>query len=895
MRYIPRSPWLESTLLSAVNPLDEAPHDELAFQHGESEQDGMKIIRGPDGITILDPNARGPRIPQDNEFDGNLAKTMQDAERKTLAMRLCEYLEIDKASRKDWEERGKRGLALMGVVDIPKEDKTLTAAVAAPGVAQVKMPMLSEAVTRFQARSMAELFPAAGPVKGSIVGPRTSERVAQADRIETFSNYYLTIKDEGYIPDSDQMLMYLPIDGSVFRKAAQNWVTGMPELRMVSASRLVVPYSASTLREASRYAHEYTMSGQDIRRAIDSGMFADVRLTKPADGEATNTAVADKSDGRVQMSHEDDADYPVAEYHIDLELDIDEMGKSTPTEIGADGQQELLPYVVIVEKTNFEVLLIRRNWKQDDPQRQKRLWFAHHKFFPGLGFYGWGYAHLIGSLQKALNDGVNSLLDAGFFANFQGGFITKEGKTVGLNGEIELKPGVYKQLEGTFDEISKAIFHPDFKQPSPALAQLVIQLMEAGQRFSSTTEAATGNADNTGPVGTTLALIEQSNIVPTSIHKRLHGSLALEFRMWGELVYEYMPNEYEYEIQKEKKQLLRSDFDGRVDIVPVSDPNIWSLKQRILLAQGVLELQAQAPDLYGKAQRIEAHRRMLEAMRVPDIDAVGPQAGDEPKYLDPIAENMSIMMGVPVKAFETQDHQAHAMIHEHGRATFMASPVFAQMDPQKQQTIMALFDAHQAEHMALGYRRMIMSAVGIQLPPLGPDGQEQALPPQVEAQITAAIVQRLPPPPPPTHKPGEGDQVQAGIDAEDKKAQADIARKNEAFSTDEARKKKAFDAEQKRMDDAHKAELGRLDTEVATRLIREKAISDGKLKAAEASAAQTIKHAAVDKAVDLSHAQTAHEQDLEHAETAHEQELDQTSEAHEAQMAAAEAKGSSSE
>lgn len=850
--------------MAVTQPVIESPHGNF----GESELNGAKIIRGPHGITVDDGSA-GARIPQKGEFDENLGDLMEPAERKMLADRLIEYLAIDKQSRKDWEDKELRGMALMGLKDIPLSHAESTF-VNSPGEAQVKMPLMMEAATHFQARAIAELYPATGPMKCNVIGERTKERVAQADRVETFGNYYLTTKDDGYFADTDQMLMYLPLAGSVFRKCAQNWVTGMPELRYVKCSNFIAPYAATNLKDATRYAHTYTMSGQDVRRAMESGMFTPMRLDKAMMLEATHSKTDDASDMREISEHDDDANYAIAEYHIDMELPIDSEGQHKSKSLDQGDTQDLLSYIVIVETTNQEVLMIRRNWKKQDKYRQRRIWFSHHKFFPGLGFYGWGYPHVMGTLQKAVNDGVNAVFDASLAATWQGGFITKEGQSVGLKGEISLEHGVWKPLQGSYEELQKALYTPPFHPPTPALGQLVEQLLQQGQRFASITESATGEADNRGPVGTTLALIEQSNIIPTSIHKRLHNSLGLELKMWADAAADFMEgNVYEYTKGEDTYQVFKEDFSGAVDVVPVSDPNIWSQKQRITLCQGTLELQARAPDLYQPAQRVEAHKRMLQAMRVPDIDAVGPQLS-QPKYLDPIAENGLIMVGSAVRAFEPQDHEAHMTVHTHGKAMLMASQVFAQMLPDKQQAVLTSYDAHQAEHMALYYRRMIAGTSGIPLPPLDESGMSPELPPDVEAQITAAVVKKLPPPPPPIEQPGQDNgaqeaaalkaKTQADIEAKDMHAKAQVARDTEAFTSDQKRLELGHSEELRRkreqaaLDDQLKqqalsADEARKDTQSATQIVRENAKAKvdihTKREAANVALAQADKSGAV--------------------------------------------------
>lgn len=874
--------------MAAAYPVVTSPEGNL----GESSFDGARITRTPAGTIVegIGPVDAGPRIPQQGDHFENLAEYMDTGERRSLALRLLEYVEADKESRSDWQEREKRGYALMGIDASVPDEKEGESAVNGPGLAQVKIPVILEASVNFQARSIAEIFPATGPVKVTVTGERTRDVIAQAQRVEDFGNYYLTQEDAGYFPDTDQMLLYLPMSGSAFRKAGQDWVTGMPRMRYIKATNFVVPYSATDLETAERYAHLYTMTGQDLRRAMESGMFSDIPLIAPSPGEVQHAPISDKSDGRVAFSHEDDKLHDIVEYHINLELEVDE--EATPTDI--DSSWSMLPYIVIIDRTNSEVLMIRRNWPEKDPKRTKLLWFAHHKFFPGLGFYGWGYPHVIGSLQIAINDTTNALLDSGFANNFIGGFITKEGRASGLGGEIVYEPGKFKQLDGSFEELQKAIWTPDLNPPSPALANLATELLSIGRRFASITEVATGDGDNRGPVGTTVALIEQSNVVPTSIHKRLHQSFGQEFKMWAKLTHEFMPDVYPYKLKGEEQQLLKQDFDDRIDVVPVSDPNIWSQTQRIALAQGTLELQAQAPDLYPPAQRAAAHRRMLEAMRVPDIDEVGPVV-ETPRYLDPVAEGQAMLMGQAVKAFETQDHQAHIAIHGNQRLTMLGSPAFMMMEPQRQQMVLSAFDAHMCDHMGLAYRRQIMQTAGIPLPPMEPGAPPPELPPEIEAKLSAAVAMKLPPPPPPADGSG-GDngqaeaaalqaKTQAQIQAKAQESEASIVRDTKAFAAEERRKEIAFANElsrkerQARLDASIKLQQAKLDEQrkddtTSAQIVREGAKSKLQMRTQTALARQKMQHG--DAAVNqkLEHADKTVEKTLEHKDKVVEKDLE---------------------
>ena len=844
-------------------------------KHGEKVVNGQRFIRGPDGVTILDgERSIEPRVPTKKDHDENLADRMRKMDRRNLAQRLLEYMEVDIESRADWEHREQIGLALMGVNELPEDMADRAADVESPGLAQVKMPLMIQAMVTFQSRAIAEMFPSEGPVKTKVLGKSTREREAQSERIRNFGNYYLVDVDKGYFPDTNQMLLYLPKAGSAFRKAGINWVTGLPELRYVKATNFVVPYSATSLEQAPRYADRYTMTGQEVRRAMEAGRFCDdVRLHKPSVNTAKHSKVADVSDYRTPSEHDDDATYSICEYHIDLELECDRLGR--PAKDG--DSHRLLPYVVLVEEENQEILLIRRNWAKEDKSCRKILWFSHHKFFPGLGFYGWGYPHVVGSLAKAVNDGVNCMLDAEYAANFRGGFVTKEGKAVGMAGEIRLEHGVFKPLDGTYEEISKALFAPEFRGTTPGMAKLVELLINAFERFGSTTEAAVGDANNTGPVGTTIALIEQSSVVPTAIHKSLHVSMGNELQMWAQLVSMYMPNRYDYEQAGEERHLLKQDFDGAVDVLPVSDPNIFSQTQRIALCQGTLQLQAEAPDLYTPQKRVEGHRRMLAAMRVPDLDAVAPEIKG-PKYLDPVAEFQVIMSGGPVKAFETQQHQAHLQVHAHQRAFLMGMASFMSMQPERQQMILGALDAHEADHMALMYRQIVMSNAGIPMLPPDENGELPELPPEIEARITMAVSQQLPPPPPPVQGQGQGDdgtiaKTKAQIEAKAMESEASIERDTRAFIAEEKRKQQAWDAEQRRADEAASAEIIRAGAKAKLELTKGVAVAGQQLSAKEQAAQQQMQHKERGTEQQLRHKEAGTRQQLGHKEAGAQQQM----------------------
>lgn len=823
---------------------------------------GMQITRHPDGTITAQTaeQALKPRIPSSGDWDENLASVVSISGRG-LADRLADFAEVDKESRKDWEEREKRCLEMLGVKDtIPAEDQK------APGLNSMTHPMLMEAVVRFQSNAITEIFPATGPAKSKILGTQTAQKKAQAERIEMFVNYYLTEVDREYFADTDQMLMYLAISGSVFRKGGQNWITGMPELRYVKATNFIAPYAGTDLRSMPRYCHEYTMTGDDIKRAISAGMFENINLPK-SNANAMHAPSSDTADGRLNVMHDDDALYTIQEHHIDLCLDDPKVHPARCDMVH--------PYIVVIEVESRQVLMIRRNWLQSDRKCQKRIWFAHHKYLPGLGFYGFGLCHVIGSLQNACSGAVNAILDASQMATFQGGFKTKEGKNI--SGELRLEAGVFKDVDATYEDLSKAFFVPPFKEPGPALPNLLNQLVENGQRFAGTSDAAVGDASNMGPVGTTIALIEQSQKPQSAIHKRLHKSMSDELRMFGELVHDFMGESYNYTIGGDAQRLMRQDFNGHVNVVSVTDPNISSNTQRIQQAQAIDQSMQQHPDLFTPKKRVAAVMRLFEALKIPDIEEIAPEA-DTPMYVDAVTENGLIVKGKMVRTYMTQDDEAHLAIHRHGAATAAASP----MDPQTQQMVMAAYGVHIRDHMAQAYRKQIYALAGIAPPPLNADGDPVELPPDVEAAVTAAVVAKLPPPPPPPAPPQQGptpeQKAQAELQAKQTLAEAQAKRDDAMAKMENERKTRAFLEEEARKDQAHKRALARQAELAAAEAKRKDVLTAAQVVRDGAKGAVAHKIATRGKQLDHTAAQGKHQLEMRAAAAKHQQTLKQQAE-----------------
>lgn len=853
---------------------------------GISTHEGMTITRTPDGQIRVDSSTPlRARIPKKGDFDENLAECMEPGERKLMAMRLKEFCKADIESRADWENRDKTAMAMLGLkstVPADSDDEQL-------GGHDTTHPMLMEGTTRFAANAIVELFPPQGPAETKVLGSQSAPKMARAKRIRTFMNHYLTDVDDGYFNDTDGMVTYLPMGGSAFRRASQDFTTGLPILRYVKATNFIAPYSGTDLPSMPRYAWKFTMTGEDIDKSMQIGMFLDIYLPQPAVGQAEHAQAADISDQRIPSMHDRDRLYEMLEYHVDLQLDCDPRGNgSRRLDEGDVGRR---PYLVVLDASNDEVLMVRRNWRKKDPDLKKRIWFAHHQFLRGLGFYGWGYPHVIGSLGMAASGAVNSLLDAALAANFQGGFVTKEAKVA---GEYRLEFGVWKQVDSSGEDLEKSFYTPPFKEPSTALFQLLGSLVESGQRFMGTTDSAVGDGNNTGPVGTTIALIDQAQKPINAIHKRLHVSMSQELQMLCELMEDFMPDRYDYKIGDDEQFLLKSDFAPGVDVICVTDPAISSDTQRVMRAQALLELQEKAPDLYPPAHRAEGHRRMLVALKVPNIDAVGPVA-KTPPYLDAVGENANIFAGVPVKVYPTQNDQAHLAIHQDGlqRASALYPPEMFQ------KVIEPAMQAHIRDHMAKMYLKQVMQAAGLP-PKFDEDGNPAGEDPQTEAQVTQRVAQLIAQLPHPQPKPGtpsfEQQQQQQKLEFEAQASQAGIDQKEQEFQAGERRKQEAFDNEERRKDQALNNQEARIDTTAATSAIRDGVAAHQDLRHKEAGHVQdlvqddqqhdqTLAHQTDQHAQDLDQSAQSHGQDLEQGQEQHEQGMDQGEESHGADLA----------
>ena len=611
----------------------------------------------------------------------NLAEELDNQEVLNIGKSLIKAFEDDKSSRKDWEDQYSKGLKMLGVVVEDRQDPF-------PGASGVHHPLMSEAATQFQARAIGEMFPAGGPVKTQIVGKQSDKKLEQAQRVQDFMNYQVTNQITDYFNELDQLLYYLALAGSAFKKIYFDNSLDRICSKFVPADQFVISMENTDLETAERYTQVMKQTTNEIKRKQIEGFYRDVPVTQNQGGGDTSDVV-EKTLQKLEGMTPSMADkiHTILEIHADLDIGEDESGLA-------------LPYIVTVDYESGQTLAIRRNWKENDPLKKKRTYFIHYKYLPGLGFYGSGLIQSIGGLQHASTGALRALLDSAAFANLNGGFKAKGARIEG--GDITVSPGEWVDVEAYGDDLRKSFIPLPFKEPSPTLLQLLGVLTESGRRFASIADAMVGQSAGSGPVGTTIALIEQGSKVFSAIHKRLHQAQGREFKLIYELNGEYLDDEYPYDVIGERKTIRRKDFDQAVDVVPVSDPNIFSQAQRIALAQTGLQLAQQAPNIIDTK---EAYRRFLQSLNIPDYQDLIIQDEETPRR-DPVSENMALLNGKPIKVFEDQDHQAHIAVHQQ----FMMDPRFGG-NPQAKEVLYPLMMAHLGQHMAYLYQQQMQAQV----------------------------------------------------------------------------------------------------------------------------------------------------------------------------------------
>jgi hypothetical protein len=650
--------------------------DNVVSFEGVAEGMDIEMIPDEDGGVTIDFD------PQDQRGDGddfymNLAEEMPDRELSRIAGDLMSEFDSNKSGRQEWEDAYANGLELLG---FSYEERSQPFR----GASGVTHPLLAEAATQFQAQAFNELLPASGPVRTAVLGAETRDKEQQAIRVKQFMNYYITNVMEEYTPDLDQMLFYLPLAGSTFKKVYYDEARGRAVSKFIPAEHLVVPYETSDLATCPNISQVVRMSLNDLRKHQVSGFYLDIPVL-PSQNE---TGSVDDEINRIDGVSPSQIDYDctLLECHVDLDLEgyeeEDEDGEFTGIKI---------PYVVTISQDNGQILAIRRNYREEDEKKQKINYFVHYKFLPGFGFYGLGLIHTIGGLSRTATAALRQLIDAGTLSNLPAGF-----KARGLrirDDDEPLQPGEFRDVDAPGGAIRDSLMPLPFKGPDQTLFNLLGFVVDAGRRFAQITDMKIGDGNENAAVGTTVALLEQGARVMSAVHKRLHYAMRLEFKMLARVMSESLPQEYPYSVEGAESKIMASDFDDKIDVVPVSDPNMFSQSQRIALAQTKLQLAGAAPELHNMH---EVYKDMYEALGVKDTDRIMKRIPDEePSPKDPAQENIDAMDMIPLQAFEGQEHEAHIMAH----MVFGSTPLVAGMPAMA----MAL-QKHIMEHVKIAAR-----------------------------------------------------------------------------------------------------------------------------------------------------------------------------------------------
>ena len=645
----------------------------------------------------------------EDEFYSNLAEQIEEDELIRIGEEVYEKYEADKESRAEWESMFERGFDLLGL----KLEETTEPF---EGAATAVHPLLIESAVKFQSRASQELFPSSGPVKAQVLGDVTVDKQRQANRVQNFMNYQMTEQMPEYFDEFERMLFHLPLIGSSFKKIYYDASLERPVSEFVPIDQFYVSYYATDLRRADRYTHVLYRSPREIANAMYSGMYAEIDLPDAYIPEQSD--LTQKMDTVLGLSPSSDTDmqYVLLEQHC--YLDIEGLGYECP-------------YIVTIEETSRKVLSIRRNWNEDDKTKQKKMFFTHYRFVPGFGFYGLGLIHFLGNLTMSATAAMRNLIDAGQFANLPGGFKAKGVRVVGDNDPIA--PGEFKEVEATGMDLSRSIVPLPYKEPSGTLFQMLQFVAGAGQKFADTTEQVITEGSNYGPVGTTMALLEASSKFFSAIHKRLHKSQRDEFKILARINYESLPPKYPYDVPGISEAVFKRDFDGRVDVLPVSDPNIPSSAHRLMMAQMVMQQAQQSPP--GMFNMEELNRTLLNAANIPNLDRILPEK-PQAQPLDPVTDIEAATKGLPIKAFAGQNHDAHIQI----KTMFLQDP--ANGANPIMQRVAPILQANIQEHVVMKYEEQV-NGLTRQMMAEAPEGDPNAQNPQVIEQVMMAAAQQV--------------------------------------------------------------------------------------------------------------------------------------------------------
>jgi hypothetical protein len=697
---------------SAVNIVPDTTRDEQIQAAAQVLVDNEQVF--------LDDEIVAPAQPQ-MSFDANLVDFINQNTLEKISNDLLDSIQSDKESRSEWEKTYTDGLKYLGM----KFDDTRSQPF--EGSSGVVHPILAEAVTQFQAQAYKEMLPAKGPVKTEIVGARTIQTEDQAERVQEFMNYYIMNEMDEYDPELDQMLFYLPLAGSCFKKVYFDFVLNRAVAKFIAPEDLIVPYEATDISSAERITHSISMSANEIKKQQVTGFYANVDIGSGSYSEDLDdiTEAIDDIQG-ISPTYKENRNRTVYEVHTVLDIegfeDLDQQGMPTGLK---------LPYIVTIEEDSQKILSIRRNFKENDLLKNKINYFVQYKFLPGLGFYGLGLSHMIGGLSKASTSILRQLIDAGTLANLPAGF---KARGMRIRDEDDpLQPGEFRDIDTTGGSLRENLIPLPIKEPSNVLMQLLGILVDSGKRFAAIADMNVGDMNAAMPVGTTVALLERGTKVMSAIHKRLHYAQRIEFGLLAKVFSEYLPPVYNYQVGSGPQEVKQIDFDDRVDIIPVSDPNIFSQSQRVTLAQELLQMVQSNPEIHGPMGIYEAYKRMYAALGVDNVDSLlQPPPDMTPKPVDAGQENAGLLLGQPAQAFPEQNHQAHLDAH---KSLFLTQIV--KESPQVQ----ALIISHCMQHLQFLAAQLAQE----QMPPEMQQQiqQIQAQMQQVSPQEAAAIQQQI--------------------------------------------------------------------------------------------------------------------------------------------------------
>ena len=689
-------------------PSEEEIAEEVAVQ--EPEKGPIEVIPEEDGGVTLDFEPGAINVPGTESHFDNLADLLPDEVLEPIGNEMVQNYMDYKSSRKDWEQGYIQGLDLLG---FKYENRTEPF----QGASGATHPVMAEAVTQFQAQAYKELLPSDGPVRTQIIGVKNPATEQQAQRVKDFMNYLVMDQMKEYEAEFDSMLFHLPLAGSTFKKVYYDVNLGRAVSKFVPADELIVPYTATSLDDAEAIIHTIKISENELRKQQVNGFYRDVELGPPGNVEKNELEKKERDLEGSKKTGKNEPVYTLLECHVNLDLEGFE-------EVGADGQPTgiKLPYIVTVEEGSRLVLSIRRNYAPDDLKKNKIQYFVHFKFLPGLGFYGFGLIHMIGGLSRTATAALRQLLDAGTLSNLPAGF---KQRGVRVRDEAApIQPGEFKDVDAPGGNLRDAFFPLPYKEPSQTLLNLLGIVVQAGQRFAAIADMQVGDSNQQAAVGTTIALLERGSRVMSAIHKRCYAAMKSEFKLLAKVVSQYLPPEYPYDVVGGARNVKQADFDDRIDVIPVADPNIFSMSQRVTLAQTQLQLATSNPQIHNLYQ---VYRNMYEAIGVKNVDAVlPPPAPTAP--MDPSMEHINALAGKPFQAFPGQDHRAHITAH----LNFMSTNIV-----RNNPAVMAAIQKNILEHISLMAQEQVQLEFREQLQQMIMMQQQAATNPQVQQQLQA--------------------------------------------------------------------------------------------------------------------------------------------------------------